>query len=159
MRGLANELEKEGIKVVSCLSFFSEYVLGKEIFVGKKLSKQEKQDVEVGISAIKAISSEDIGQLVVVKEGVVVAVEAVEGTDATIIRGGALGGAGSVVIKFAKTTQDLRYDIPTIGLNTIKTLNKAKIRVLAMQADKNLLLEPELIKEEAKKSDITIIGI
>ena len=64
-----------------------------------------------------------------------------------------------MVIKFAKTTQDLRFDIPTIGLTTIKTLNKAKIRVLAMQADKNLLLEPELIKEEAKKSDITIIGI
>lgn len=159
MRGIASELEKEGIRVVSCLSFFSEHVVGRGVFVGKKLSKQEKQDVEVGISAIKAISSEDIGQLVVVKEGVVVAVEAVEGTDATITRGGALGGEGSVVVKFAKTTQDLRFDIPTIGLNTIKVLKDSSVRVLAIEADKNLLLEPELIKAEAEKSNISIIGI
>jgi len=159
MRGIASELEKEGIRVVSCLSFFSKNVVSKGIFVGKKLSKQEKQDVEVAISAIKAISSEDIGQLVVVKEGVVVAVEAVEGTDATITRGGALAGEGSVVVKFAKTTQDLRFDIPTIGLNTIKTLNDSNVRVLAVQADKNLLLEPELIKAEAEKSGLSIIGI
>ncbi len=159
MRGIASELEKEGIEVVSCLSFFSDHVVSKGIFVGKKLDKQEKQDVEVGISAIKAMSSEDIGQLVVVKEGVVVAVEAVEGTDATILRGGQLAGDGSVVAKLSKTTQDLRFDIPTIGINTIKTLNKAKVRVLAIEANKNMLLEPELIKKEAEKSNLTIVGV
>lgn len=159
MRAIANELENDGIKVVSCLSFFSEQIVSRGLFTGKKLSRQEKKDIDVGVSAIKAMSSEDIGQLVVVKQGVVVAVEAVEGTDATIERGGSLAGESSVVVKFSKSTQDLRFDIPTIGLKTIQTLNESKVRVLALEADKNLLLEPELIKAEALKSDLTIVGL
>lgn len=159
MRGIASELESEGIEVVSCLSFFSESTINKGIFVGKAISKEEKKDIDVGIEAIKAMSSQDIGQLVVVKQGVVVAVEAVEGTDATIVRGGQLAGEGSVVVKFTKPTQDLRFDVPTIGVETIKTLNTAKVRVLALEAGKNLVLDLQGVLNEAKSTNLTIIGI
>ena len=158
MRGIADELLKEKIEVVSCLSFFGEHVVREGIISGTKLSKDEQEDVRVGINAIHAMSSQDIGQLVVVKEGVVVAVEAVEGTDETIRRGGKLGGAKTVVVKFSKPTQDLRFDVPTIGINTIQTLIDAKSRVLALEAGKGMILDLEQVKKLASQAGITIIG-
>ena len=118
----------------------------------------EMADIDIGRAAIQAMSSQDIGQVVVVREGVVVAVEAVEGTDAAIRRGGELGGKGGVVVKFAKATQDMRFDVPTVGPKTIDSLITAKARVLAVEAGKCLILDRDEVLERANKNGISIIG-
>lgn len=158
MRGIAAELEKEGISVLPCTTFMEEYLVPQGVITTYKPSTSEIDDVEVGISAIQAMSAQDIGQLVVVRDGVIVAVEAVEGTDAAIRRGGELGGKGTVVVKFAKTTQDLRFDLPTIGKKTIETMIEVEARVLAVEAGKSIILDREEVVRLANKCRISIIG-
>ena len=104
------------------------------------------------------MSAQDIGQLVVVREGVVVAVEAVEGSDAAIRRGGELGGKGSVVVKFAKPTQDMRFDVPIVGRRTIETMISVKARVLALEAGRCLVMEESEVIELANRNKISIVG-
>ena len=104
------------------------------------------------------MSSEHIGQLVVVREGVIVAVEAVEGSDAAITRGGELGGKGTVVVKFAKPSQDMRFDVPTVGLRTIETMQKVGARVLALEAGRTLMINREDTISEANRLGISIVG-
>ena len=101
MRGIAEELETEGIRVVPCTMYLSECLV-KEGNLTKRLPSAEEQvDIEIGIEALKAMSSQDIGQLVVVRDGVIVAVEAVEGSDRAIIRGGKLGDYGAIEYIFS----------------------------------------------------------
>ena len=158
MRGLADELAKDGIQVVDCTIFLSNCLATQGLLAGPRLREKELQDIEVGVEAIKAMSSQHIGQLVVVKDGVVVAVEAVEGTDATILRGGELGGKGCVVVKFAKTTQDMRFDVPTIGIKTIDSLKEVKARVIALEAGRSLIVNKQEVFDAAKAAGISIIG-
>lgn len=101
----------------------------------------------------------DIGQTVVVKERAVLSVEAIEGTDAAIRRAGELGRGGIVVIKVAKPKQDMRFDAPVIGLNTIRTLKEAKAAALCVEAGKTILLEKEDMIKLADKENICIIGM
>lgn len=158
MRGIAEELLAEGIEVVSCTMFLSECLAKEGLLTKSAPTEEEWEDIRVGTAAIQAMSSQDIGQLVVVREGVVVAVEAVEGTDKTILRGGELGGKGTVVVKFAKPTQDMRFDVPTIGERTLKTLIQAKARVLALEAGRTLVLDEKKVVEIADKAGIAIVG-
>ena len=104
------------------------------------------------------MGSQDIGQLVVVREGVIVAVEAVEGSDKAILRGGELGGKGSVVVKFAKPTQDMRFDVPTVGPRTIETMIKAGAQVLALEAGRSLIIDEAKVLSLANERRIVIIG-
>ena len=158
MRGIAEELEKEGICVVPCTLYLSRCLAREGLYTKSAPTEEEWSDISVGIDAIRAMSSQDIGQLVVVREGVMVAVEAVEGTDRTIARGGELGGKGSVVVKFAKPTQDMRFDVPTIGERTIQSLVKAKARVLALEAGRCLVLDEEKVVAAANRAGIAIVG-
>jgi len=158
MRGLAEELLKDGIEVVDCTLFLSQCLVEKGLLAGSRLTQKELLDVDVGIEAIKTMSSQDIGQLVSVKDGVIVAVEAVEGTDATILRGGELGGAGTVVVKFAKTTQDMRFDVPTVGSKTIDSMKLSGARVLALEAGRSLIVDKEKVFAAASAAGISIIG-
>ncbi len=157
MRGIADELKSEGIEVIECTRFMEEHLAPLGLLTRRGLSEEEEKDVEVGIDAVRALSSQDIGQTVVVKEGVIVAVEAVEGTDRTIKRGGELGGPGTIVVKFSKTTQDLRFDVPTIGLKTVQSLIAAKARVLAIEAGRCLILDRDELLETAERHRISII--
>ena len=104
------------------------------------------------------MSAQHIGQVVVVREGVVVSVEAVEGTDAAILRGGELGGKGTVVVKFAKPDQDMRFDVPTIGVKTLETMVRAKSRVLALEAGRCLIMDEQEVFRLAAKHKISIVG-
>jgi UDP-2,3-diacylglucosamine hydrolase len=158
MRGIADELAKEGVQVIDCTVFLKSCLAREEVYTKSQPTDDEQQDIEVGIAAIKAMSAQDIGQVVVVREGVVVAVEAVEGTNATIARGGTLGGPGTVVVKFAKPTQDMRFDVPTVGVKTIETLTQAKARVLALEAGRCMIMDEQQVVELANKYKVAIVG-
>ncbi len=159
MRGVAGELAHDGITVVSSSLFMSEFLIPEGVLTKSRPSKDEEEDIRVGRAALTAMSSQDIGQLVVVKEGVVVAVEAVEGSDAAIRRGGALGGPGTVVVKFPKATQDLRFDLPTVGCRTIEAMSEVGSRVLAVEAGRCLMLDRDEMLALANSKKIVVIGV
>ncbi len=158
MRGIAAELMKEGIEVIDCTIYLKECLAREGVLTRAHPTEEELSDIQVGIEAIKAMGSQDIGQLVVIREGVIVAVEAVEGTNAAILRGGELGGKGTVVVKFAKPTQDMRFDVPTIGPATVETLVQAKARVLAVEAGRTLIMDQADVLRLADKNGIAVVG-
>lgn len=157
MRGIAAELEKEGMPVIPCTIFMKHALCPLGPLTKALPTQDEEEDIKVGISAIEAMSSQDIGQMVVVREGVVVAVEAVEGTSAALERGAKL--KGKVVVKFAKPTQDMRFDVPTIGTNTIKLATELGIKVLALEAGRSIILDKDECLQMANKSGLSILGL
>jgi UDP-2,3-diacylglucosamine hydrolase len=159
MRGIADELLSEGIQVIPCTVFLKQMITPFGLLTKKGLRKEELEDVQVGKDALLAMSDQDIGQLVVVREGVIVAVEASEGTNQAILRGGDLGGKGTVIVKCAKATQDMRFDVPTVGISTIEVMEKVGARVLALEAGRSLILDKEQVLMRAEKSKISILGI
>ena len=157
MRGIADELMSEGIEVIECTRFMEDQLAKEGVLTSRSPSAEEIKDIEIGVEAVRVLSSQDIGQTVIVKEGVIIAVEAVEGTDRTIKRAGELGGADAIVVKFSKTTQDLRFDVPTIGIKTISSMIEAKAKVLAIEAGRSLILDQEEVIQLANRNKISII--
>lgn len=157
--GIVSELEKEGIKVEEPTRYVPHLLAEKGVITKRKPKKKELMDIEFGWPIAKEMGRLDIGQTVVVKERAVLSVEAIEGTDAAIRRAGELGRGGIVVIKVAKPKQDMRFDAPVIGLNTIRTLKEAKAAVLCVEAGKTILLEKEDMIKLADKEKICIIGM
>lgn len=157
--GIVSELEKEGIKVEEPTRYVPHLLAEKGVITKRKPKKVELKDIEFGWPIAKEMGRLDIGQTVVVKERAVLAVEAIEGTDAAIRRAGELGRGGIVVIKVAKPKQDMRFDAPVIGLNTIRTLKEAKAAAMAVEAGKTILLEKEDMIKLADKEKICIIGM
>jgi UDP-2,3-diacylglucosamine hydrolase len=158
MRGVAEELKRDGVEIVSSTIFLQDSLVEEGLLTSTAPTAEEKEDIQIGIKALKAMSELHIGQVVIVREGVVVAVEATEGTDQAILRGGKLGGEGTVIVKFAKATQDMRFDVPTIGIKTIQSMIEAKAKVLALEAGRCLLLDREEVIALANKNKISIIG-
>lgn len=159
MRGIADELANEGMEVIPCTRYLQDCLAREGALTASTPTTEELADIDVGVAALRAMSAQDIGQLVVVREGVVVAVEAVEGSDRTILRGGELGGKGAVVVKCAKPTQDMRFDVPTIGERTVQTMIRANIRVLAIEAGRCLILEEPRVRALADRHSIAVVGI
>mgnify|MGYP000848136934 FL=1 len=149
----------KGIVVEKQTKFLDHLIPEKGLLAGPSLNDQEKEDVKLGYKMAKKVGGLDIGQSVVVKKGMVLAVEAVEGTDRTILRGGELGGEGVVVVKVAKPQQDLRFDVPAIGMTTLKAVIACKARVLAVQAGVTFIMEKDKLLEEAEKHGISVIAI
>lgn len=159
MRGIAQELLSEGIQVIPCTIFMKNSICPLGVLTSNDIDADQKNDIAVGVEAIKAMSSQDIGQLVAVREGTIVAVEAIEGSNETIKRAGILGGKGVVIVKCAKPTQDMRFDVPTIGLTTIEVLQESRVSVLALEAGRSIILDKEECVKRANDAGITIIGI
>ena len=122
-------------------------------------SESEQRDIELGLKVAAATSNLDIGQTVVIKEGTVLAVEAFEGTNETIERAGKLGGPGAVVVKVAKQGHDMRFDIPVIGMHTMKLLRKIKAGVLVVETGRAILLEREKIVNEANRIGLCLTSL
>ncbi len=154
---VANELKSIGIELMPASMFMETYMPQAGLLSKREPTESEKLDIELGIKAANATSSLDIGQTVVIKNGTILAVEAFDGTDETIRRAGKLGGPGSVVVKLAKRGHDMRFDIPVIGTHTMKILRKAKASVLAIEAGRSILLEQDLIIEEANRIGLSLI--
>ena len=157
--GIVSELEKEGIRVEEPTRYVPHLLAEKGVITKRKPKKEELKDIEFGWPIAKEMGRLDIGQTVVVKNMAVLSVEAIEGTDAAIRRAGELGRGGIVVIKVAKPKQDMRFDAPVIGLNTIRTLKEAKAAALCIEAGKTILLEKEDMIKLADKEKICIIGM
>ncbi len=157
LRAFAEALENEGIKVVESTRYLGP-LLAEEGEWTRPLKKEERADIEWGWQLAKNVGALDIGQCVVVKRGVILAIEAIEGTDEAIRRGGSLGKENAVVIKICKPQQDLRFDLPTIGPGTVQTMKEAKIAVLVVEAGKTLVLEKERFLKEAKEAGIALVG-
>ncbi|MGC8720053.1 MAG: UDP-2,3-diacylglucosamine diphosphatase LpxI domain-containing protein [Thermodesulforhabdaceae bacterium] len=159
LRAFAEELEKEGITVEPSTLFLKSLLAPEGVLSRRVPGQREIRDIEFGWKLAKAIGSMDVGQCVVVKHQAVLAVEAIDGTDATILRGGQLCGNGAVVVKVSKPNQDLRFDVPAVGLDTIESMKKVGATVLAVEAGKTLMFDREAMIEEANKAGISVVGI
>jgi DUF1009 family protein len=155
---IADELAKVDVHLLPATTFLEDELAAKGLVTGAKLSRAEEEDVDLGWSVAKEIARLDIGQTIIVKNGTVLAVEAFEGTNDAIKRGGALAGKGAIMIKVAKPNQDMRFDVPVIGVETIRVAALAKLRVIAIEAGKTLLLELEAIADLAKSANISLVA-
>jgi DUF1009 family protein len=159
LRAVAEEIEKEGIAIHSSTIFLDQLLSPPGCLTKKVPDKKEMRDIEFGWEIAKAIGKLDIGQTIVVKDQAVLAVEAIEGTDEAIRRAGTLGKRnGLVVIKVSKPQQDLRFDVPAIGLGTITVMQEAGAKVLAVESEKTLLLDKEELIRAADKAGIVIVA-
>ncbi len=155
---IADELAASGITLLPATTHMGQYLATSGVIAGGKLSRREEQDVRLGFEIAKQVSALDIGQTIIVKSGTVLAVEAFEGTNEAILRGGALGRKGAVMVKVSKPRHDLRFDVPVVGLQTLATASQARLRVIAVEAGKTLLLDRDALIEEAQRRGITLAG-
>jgi len=155
---IADELINVDVDLLPATTFLEDSLATAGLIAGAKLSRQEEDDVDLGWEIAKEIARLNIGQTVIVKNGTVVAVEAFEGTNDAITRGGALAREGAVMVKVAKPNQDMRFDAPVIGVETIGVAAEAKLRVIAIEAGKTLLLERDAISKLADRSKLSIIA-
>jgi len=158
---IADELKKDGVELIEATPWLLPLMPAKGFQFGPKLSDEQRADVDFGFRIARETSRLEIGQIVVVKNGTVLAVEAFEGTDKCLVRGGELAGknGGAVAVKVARKNHDLRFDIPCLGPQTIETCASAKISVLAFEAGKSLLLEQETCEQIARKNKIALLTI
>ena len=156
---LISYMEGRGFKCLPASCFMDDNLPGGGPLTARDLPEDERKDVERGIQVAHDVGAHDVGQTVMVKSGMVLAVEAFEGTNAAIKRGGKLGGKGGIVFKAAREGHDMRFDIPVVGLKTLKTMKKAGATALAFQAKRLILVEKEEVIDYANKHDIAIVGI
>ena len=159
LRAVAEELESEGITVRESTLYLDNLLAPSGVLTKRKPSKDEQKDIEFGWEMAKEIGKLDIGQTVVVKDQAVLAVEAIEGTDEAIRRGGKLCRQGAVVVKICKPQQDLRFDLPAIGMQTIRTMQEVKATCLAVEAGKTLLFDRDDVIAEAERAGISVVGV
>jgi DUF1009 family protein len=157
--GVADALERGGIRLISSVRLLTDQLAQEGVMVGKKPGRDELKAVEYGVTIASELGRLDLGQTVVVKDRAVVALEAMEGTDETIARGGRLAGPGVVVVKMAKPHQDLRFDVPVVGLKTLDALLAVKASVLAVEAHKTLLLDKPSFLTAAAGMGLTVVGV
>jgi len=155
---IADELAKIDVELLPATTFLEDCLASAGLIAGAKLNRREEEDVDLSWKIAKEIARLDIGQTVIVKNGTIVAVEALEGTNEAIRRAGALARGGAVMVKVAKPNQDMRFDVPVIGVETLRVAAEAKLRVIAIEAGKTLLLEHDAIVDLANRSKISIIA-
>ena len=159
LRAIAEEIEREGIQVESPVRFLKESMAPGGCWTERKPTDREKKDLTFGWKIAKRVGNLDVGQSVVVKDQIILAVEAIEGTDETIRRGGLLGRGDVVVVKVCKPKQDPRLDLPVIGPETIRTLKEAGASVLAVEAGKTIVVDKKKVIREANRDQICLIGM
>jgi len=159
LRAFADLLEKEGIHIRASTMLLPDLLAKKGGWTKRKPSRSEKKDIDLGWNFAKEIGRLDIGQCLVIGGGSVLAVEAIDGTDATINRGGKLGNGTAVVVKVCKPNQDRRFDIPAVGAKTIQTMHEAGAKVLAVEAGETVVFDREEMISLANKFGISIVAL
>ena len=159
LRGFAALLEDEGIRIRPSTYLLPELLAPPGCWTRRKPSRTEKRDMAQGWRIAKAIGQLDIGQCVVTGGGSVLAVEAIDGTDATLVRGGSLGKGHAVAVKVCKPNQDFRFDVPAVGSETIKCMVAADIAVLAVEARKAVVFDRGEMIRRADAAGKTIVGL
>jgi DUF1009 family protein len=160
-RAVMDEIESRGFKIVSIEEVVPEMMFNEGVYGDVKPSQEDMDDIQRGITVAKALGAVDVGQAVVVQEGMVLAVEAIEGTDMMLSRACMLKKEGKepVMVKFLKPGQDLRTDLPAIGIQTIEQLKKYGLKGIAVEAGGILIIEREKVIDLANKEGIFIIGL
>ena len=159
LRGLADELARENLTVISASSFAPSLLAPMGVQTKREPSQEEWDDIRFGWSIAQTMGRLDIGQLVVVRNGVVAAVEAIEGTDAALERGGKLGGEGCVAVKLFKPGQDNRMDQPAMGPKTLRIMAEHGYKCLAYQAKDALFFDIDEAVGIAERAGISIVGL
>ena len=159
--GIADELAKDGIELIEATPWLTRCMPGPGFQIGPRLSREQKEAVEFGFRIAKDIARLEIGQTVVVKDGVVLAVEGFEGTDKCLLRGGELAGpkGGAVAVKVARHNHDMRFDIPCIGTRTVLVCREARVAVLALEAHKTILLQRDQLERSCKANGPAIVTL
>lgn len=155
---IAQELSASGIELLPAYTFLEDQLAPEGLIAGRPLSRRESDDVDFGLEIGREVSRLDIGQTVVVRNGTVLAVEAFEGTNDAMKRGGALGRKGAIAVKVSKPNQDMRFDVPVIGPATIAVAAEAQIRVIAVEAGRTLLLEKSELLAAAERAGVSLVG-
>jgi hypothetical protein len=155
---IADELAGIDIDLLPATTFLEDSLASQGLIAGPKLSPRQEREVDLGWNVAKEIARLDIGQTIIIKNGTIVAVEALEGTNETIKRGGTLAREGAVMVKVSKPNQDMRFDVPVIGVETIRIAAESGVRVIAVEAEKTLLLERDAIADFANRANISIIA-
>ncbi len=160
-RTLAKYLEEKDIEILDSRSFLESILSPGGVFSSRYPTPQERKDIELGLEVATKISNLDVGQTIVVKNRMVISVEAFEGTDACILRARKLSffRKGGVVVKIAGKNQDLRFDIPTVGVRTLKVMKRAGLSCLALEEEKTFILEKQRFIEFANKNSISLVGL
>ena len=158
---IADELKKDGVELIEATPWLRSFMPASGFRLGPKLSQAHQADVDFGFRMAKEVSRLEIGQTVLVKSGAVLAVEAFEGTDRCLARGGELAGpdGGAVAVKVAREKHDFRFDIPCLGAKTLEICAAARIAVLAFEASKSLLLEQDACEKLALKHKIALVTV
>ena len=155
---IADELAKIDVNLLPATTFLEDSLARPGLIAGPKLSSRQERDVELGWNAAKEIARIDIGQTIIIKNGTIVAVEALEGTNEAIKRGGTLAREGAVMVKVSKPNQDMRFDVPVIGVETVRIAAESGVRVISIEAGKTLLLERDAIIALADSSNMSLVA-
>ncbi|MCR5414493.1 MAG: UDP-2,3-diacylglucosamine diphosphatase LpxI [Kiritimatiellae bacterium] len=156
---LSEKFAAAGTPVLPASLYMDDHIPGNGLLTRRGLSAAEESDVRHAMRVARDIGQHDIGQTVMVKSGMVLSVEAFEGTNAAIKRGGKLGGKGGIVFKAAREGHDMRFDIPVVGLKTLKVMRRAGATALAFQAGRLVLLDREEVIRFADANGIAIVGL
>lgn len=159
MLGLVEELEKIGVTVLDQTIFIKNLMIPAGVLGKNNPTKEQMDDVNYGYWLAKEMGKLDVGQSVVIKDRMIMAVEAIEGTDRCIQRGSRLAKKNAVIVKVAKPSQDKRFDIPTVGLRTLQTMKKFGASLLAVEANETIIVDQEKVVKFADKNDIVIMAI
>jgi DUF1009 family protein len=155
---VASVLRDHGIELLDSTAFLTPLLAGSGVLTKRPPSEDEQKDFEFGCRMADAIAALDVGQTVAVKHQAVVAVEAMEGTDEVIARAGSLAGPGVRIIKVAKPKQDMRFDVPVVGVATIQAMRAAGAAALSVDAGRTLMIDGEAIVRAADEAGITVVG-
>ena len=158
LRAFAAVMEDEGVTILESTFLLPELLAPEGCWTKSKPTKIQKDDLALGWKLAKTIGSLDIGQCILVAGGSVMAVEAIDGTDATIKRGGELGQGDAVLVKTCKPNQDRRFDIPAVGIETIRTMHAAGVKAIAIEAGKTVVFDRKEMIALADKYKITIVA-
>jgi len=156
---VANELASEGIELIDSTYFLQEHLPQPGVLTKRKPDERERGDIEYGLEIAHEIARLDLGQTIVVRDRACVAIEAMEGTDAVIRRAGDLVRGRLTVVKIAKPGQDMRFDVPVVGLSTIQTMIEAGATCLCLTAGKTLMFERDQMRQLADKNKIAIVAV
>ncbi len=156
---IIQEIEARGTRVIPASCFMGDHLPGIGLLTQRPLSAREQADIDFGQHVAMGVCDLDIGQTLVVKEGMVLAVEAFEGTNATLRRAAKVGGKGSVMIKVAKRDHDMRFDIPVFGEHTIRLCRRCGISAVAFQAKRLVMIDQPRVTALANRYGIALVGV
>lgn len=159
LRAVASYFEGCGIRIVAATDYVPQVFVSAGHLAGPALSSAQADDVKIGLEVATLLGQADVGQTVVVKGGAVLAVEAVEGTDACIRRAGALGGSGAVVVKRVKPGQDVRFDLPAVGPATLEVMREVGASTLAIEAQRTIVIDASLVFKWAGRLGISVVAV